>query len=157
MLANYADLLGTGPQSLENDLLRPGEAPFRRPGREGDMHDRQRGMAGFNRLRMAALAATLLGALVLSFAAGAEADAAKEKRGGDNVRRYEVPVDSPESVIYDRQTNAFYGGSSNPDGRVYKAKLDGERLDGRARVFMRPGEDGESNPRPHPDRRLQRR
>ncbi len=111
------------------------------------------GMAGFNRLRMAAL----LGALVLSFAAGAEADAAKEKRGGDNVRRYEVPVDSPESVIYDRQTNAFYGGSSNPDGRVYKAKLDGERLDGRARVFMRPGEDGESNPRPHPDRRLQRR
>lgn len=62
------------------------------------------------------------------------------------MRRYEVPVDSPESVIYDRQTNAFYGGSSNPDGTVYKVRLDGERLDGRARVFMRPGEDGTGEP-----------
>jgi hypothetical protein len=95
---------------------------------------------GSNHLKIAPLAAALLGALALGFAAGTEADAAKERRDGDSAQRYKIPVDQPESVVYDRQTDAFYGGSSQANGEVYKAKLNGKK-----KIFMQTDEDDKGN------------
>lgn len=89
------------------------------------------------------LVLALLGALVLGAVASAAAGAQSVQGEGDKTREYEVPAEvmQPEGVVYDEQTNAFYGGSNTPDGTVYKSKLKGAKLK-KTKVFMATGQDG---------------
>lgn len=78
------------------------------------------------------LVIALLGALALSTGAIAQA-----VRIAEDVREYEVPASPPEGVVYDKKTQAFYGGSVS-DGLIYKGTLD----DPTAEVFLPAGSDG---------------
>ncbi len=53
------------------------------------------------------------------------------------LREYAVPSIQPESIVFDPRTQYFYGGSTTPDGTVYRA-----RLNGQVEVFMPPVLDG---------------
>lgn len=70
---------------------------------------------------MLGLMLALLGALAVSTTAIAQSDVRVE----DDARDYVVgpPSNFPEGVVYDRKTQAFYGGSA-VDGTLYKQTLD---------------------------------
>lgn len=98
--------------------------------------------AKLSRRRKVMLVAALAGALASGIAASAVAYAQSRGKEAEVRREYEVPASNPESVVYDKQTEFFYGGSSN-DGTVYRATLDGK-----TEVFLPPLRDGTGEPDP---------
>lgn len=84
------------------------------------------------RLWLALIGTALLGAA--GVAAARRSAGARSNPVGKDTRKYEVPANPPESVVYDPRTKAFYGGSIS-DGTLYRGTLD----EPTAEVFLPAG------------------